>query len=99
VTQALASIGEESFETTILQDAHSLFWNSLITSGIVGTALWIAFFTILLVKAFRKIKREQSALLVILGICIYLAQGLVNGPQILTTPIFLVELGIFCAIL
>jgi hypothetical protein len=51
-----------------------------------------------LVKAFRKIKREQSALLVILGICIYLAQGLVNGPQILTTPIFLVELGVFCGI-
>jgi O-antigen ligase len=98
VGQALETIGEQQYENTWIQDAHNVLLNSLITSGIIGTLLWAVLLGVLLVCALKKIKYRETCLFVIIGIAVYLAQGIANGPQILTTPVFLTELGVFCSV-
>jgi hypothetical protein len=52
----------------------------------------------LLKQAFSQIDEKPVMLFVITGLFTYLGMGLVNGPQILVTPLFLTQLGVFAAI-
>lgn len=99
VSQALGLVSAAEFDDTIIADAHNIVLNTLITSGIVGVVLWTVFIGIILICGFRSIKTHKEALLIIVGICIYVLQGMVNGPQILTTPFFLVEIGVFLSMI
>lgn len=67
-------------------DAHNIILNSLITSGLVGTVLW----------GFL-IRCGLRRLMGISFVLVFLAQGIVNGPQIITTPIVLFMFGVILA--
>ena len=88
-----------TFTRQLVADAHNIYINTLLTNGIIGLFLWSAVFVMLIKKAFNSISDMKEALIVIVGIFAYLAQGVFNGPQILTSPIMLVEVGVFMAIL
>lgn len=95
IDKALANIGGAEFGNSMIADAHNIVINTLVTSGIVGTILWIVMLGLMLVKAIRHIEKNKECLLVISGILGYCLQGMVNGPQIFTTPILLVGMGIW----
>lgn len=84
--------------TDVIMDAHNIALNTLVTSGILGVLLWGAFLFLLLKKGLQLCADHEYALFIVVGICTYITQGIVNGPQIITTPIFLVELGILWGI-
>ena len=86
-------------DSAVIMDAHNIFLNTLITSGIVGTLSWGAFLLTLLKKGLQLCADHEDSLFIVVGIIVYLIQGLVNGPQIITTPIFLIELGIYWGII
>lgn len=99
VYNALETIQEGYLGTDTIQDAHNIFLNSLITSGIIGTLLWIVLLGLLISSAIRLVDKKEEALLVIAGVAAYVAQGMVNGPQILSTPFFLMLLGLYWSII
>lgn len=79
-----------------ISDAHSIYFNTLITSGIIGCILWAVFIGILFYRAIRMIQQKKDhGIYVLIGLLCILIQGLVIGPQIITTPIILTEFGVF----
>lgn len=79
-----------------ISDAHSIYFNTLITSGIIGCVLWAVFIGILSYRAIRMIQQKKDhGIYVLIGLLCILIQGLVIGPQIITTPIILTEFGVF----
>ena len=48
-----------------------------------------------IIEGFKLLKENERGLFVVIGLLAYVAQGLINGPQSITTPVFLIELGIF----
>lgn len=79
-----------------ISDAHNIYFNTLITSGIVGCILWAAFIGILFYRAIRMIQQKKDhGIYVLIGLLCILIQGLVIGSQIITTPIILTEFGVF----
>jgi hypothetical protein len=84
--------------TDTIMDAHNIFLNTLITSGILGTAAWGVLLFTLIKKGLQLSADHENALFILIGIATYLIQGLVNGPQVITTPVFLTELGVLWGI-
>jgi hypothetical protein len=84
--------------TDTIMDAHNIFLNTLITSGIIGMAAWGVFLSVLIKKGLQLCADHENALFILVGIATYLIQGLVNGPQVITTPVFLTELGVLWGI-
>ena len=78
-----------------IADAHNVFLNSLVTSGIVGTVIFTSIIVLILYRGFKLLKENERGLFVVIGLLAYVAQGMINGPQSITTPVFLIELGIF----
>ena len=79
-----------------ISDAHNIYFNTLITSGIIGCVLWAVFIGILFYRAIRMIQQKKDhGIYVLIGLLCILIQGLVIGPQIITTPIILTEFGVF----
>ncbi|MDY3796851.1 MAG: hypothetical protein SOZ81_09165, partial [Agathobacter sp.] len=81
-----------------IADAHNEFLNSLVTSGIIGTAIITAIIVLILIRGFRLLKENEKGLFVVIGLLAFIAQGMINGPQSITTPVFLLELGVFWCI-
>jgi hypothetical protein len=98
VNQALALSGTNLLGTDELVDAHNIFLNSLLTSGVVGTALALAFLLWLSVHSIRMLKEKETALLAAMIVLTYAAQGMLNGPQVLTEPVYLVGIGVAAGI-
>ena len=75
-------------------DAHNEFLQFLLTTGILGVT---GYFGTLLSGLFGKNRvREPSPYF--LMIAAFMAQGLVNNPQIVTTPLLFIVLGICLAV-
>lgn len=98
VQQALATVGESQLGEEIIQDAHNIFLNSLLTSGIIGTILLAGMLIGLLVKSIRLTKEKEEALFGVMIVAVYLVQGMLNGPQILTEPVYMVAFGVVAGI-
>lgn len=94
VQQALAIAGESQLGGEIIQDAHNIFLNSLLTSGVVGTLLLTGLLIGLLVKCIRSTGKRDVALFGCMIIVTYFTQGMLNGPQILTEPVYMVAFGV-----
>jgi hypothetical protein len=97
VNQALACFGENQLGAEQLMDAHNIFLNSLLTSGFVGTAFGVAFLIWLFVRSVRSLRENEMGLLGCMIVLAYAAQGMVNGPQVLTEPVYLVGFGVAAA--
>ena len=98
VQQALAVAGESQLGGEIIQDAHNIFLNSLLTSGVVGTILMAGFLIGLLVKCIRLTEKRNVALFGCMIVVTYFTQGMLNGPQILTEPVYMVAFGVVAGI-
>lgn len=75
-------------------DAHNEFLQFLITTGILGV---IGYFGLLVSSAIRDIRLVEKSPVFMMGTMVvssFLAQGLVNNPQIITTPHLFLLLGI-----
>lgn len=80
-------------------DAHCEFLQILFTTGIIGVIGYFGISLSVLVHCIRAYHRNcPEALLGVLAVSAYLAQGMVNNLQIATTPLWFVMLGVFCAI-
>ena len=80
---------------SVYVDAHSEFLQSLLCHGIFGFTAYIGFFvSSAAVFLLRFVKKNSAQSLVgILCIAGFLGQGLVNNPQVLTTPLVFVLMG------
>lgn len=80
-------------------DAHCELLQMLFTTGIVGTAGYFGMAVSALAASIRAYRNNHAlALMGILAVSSYLAQGLVNNLQIATTPLWFILLGLFCAV-
>lgn len=86
-------------EQNILADAHNVFLDLLISSGIVGVVSFFGISVHILAKAIRLAKQQPVMLIVIMGIVAWMAVGLLNANLIVTTQIYFGMLGVFWAIL
>lgn len=77
-------------------DAHNEGLQYLLSIGIVGTMLYFAILLGIFVSAVKAIRAgNENAMFAVCAIPAFLAQGLVNNPQIVTTPLLFIGLGIF----
>lgn len=40
-------------------------------------------------------KENEKGLFIVAGLLVFLAQGMINGPQSITTPVIITEFGVF----
>ncbi len=104
IYQALETIGlgvrTVNDTTEMIVDAHSIYFNTLLTSGILGVVAWGGFLVYLFIQTAKSITEKKSTgIVTLVGLVSILVQGLVVGPQIFTTPVILIEFGIFSALL
>ena len=100
VSRSLALISEAYNQSgQLIQDAHSVIINTLVTNGLVGLLLWAALFAVVLAKAFSVVRNRPEAIVSITGLLAFAAQGMLNGPQSITTPVFLVLMGVSAGVL
>lgn len=78
-------------------DAHSEFLQFLATTGIVGVSGYFGLLVSMVVKTVQKSSYNPVMIMGTVTIASYLAQGLVNNPQIFTTTELFVFLGILNA--
>ena len=84
-----------AFPGAVLADAHNIYLDMLISSGILGV---IGFFGVIVGALSKSVKRfKESPIAVCAAMCIgaYLTAGVLNGHLIVTTPIFFILLGCF----
>lgn len=73
-------------------DAHNEFLQFLVTSGVVGT---LSYFGLFVVSIVRGLTRKTSIGAVASAVClVWLVQGIVNNPMVLTTPYLFIAFGI-----
>jgi hypothetical protein len=99
VSQALSLTGAGQVGSAALVDAHNIFLNCLLTSGVIGTVLLVVFLLGLLVDSVRAIKKTDAALAGCMIVLAYAVQGMFNGPQVLTEPVYLVGFGVAAGII
>lgn len=75
-------------------DAHNEALQFLTVTGILGAVSYFGMQISLLASCIRSRKENTIALLGCVGIVSYMLQGLVNNPQVFTTPLFFIFLGI-----
>lgn len=75
-------------------DAHNECLQFLAVTGIMGAASYMGMQVSLFISCLRGRKEAQVLLLGCIGILAYLMQGLVNNPQVFTTPLYFIFLGI-----
>lgn len=99
-TTAIIESAEVGLAAGATIDAHCEFLQMLFTTGIVGVIGYFGISLSVLVRCIRAYRRNcPEALAGVLAVSTYLAQGMFNNPQIATTPLLFVMLGIFCAML
>lgn len=76
-------------------DPHNLYLQMFVTMGIAGVIGFFGLMFAILHKAFRRYHENQLQIIVILTICAYLFQGMVNSATIHTFPLLFVLLGLF----
>lgn len=86
------------FGGAVLVDSHNEFLYILSTLGIVGVIGYFGLMVSYLARCFRTAKENPLLLLGAAAILASLLQGLVNSPQIFSTPLLFVLLGILQAI-
>lgn len=75
-------------------DAHNELLQFLAVTGILGMISYMGMQISLLVSCIRLRKTQPLAVVGIIGITAYMLQGIVNNPQIFTTPLFFLFLGV-----
>ena len=81
-------------------DAHNEILQVLLSLGVMGVIIYLGVFVGILVLSLQVYRSgNKNALYAMLCIPAYLAQGLVNNPQIATTPLIFIGLGIFLNII
>lgn len=86
------------FGGAVLVDSHNEFLYILSTLGIAGVIGYFGLMFSYLVRCFRGVKDNPLLLLGVAAIGASLLQGLVNSPQVFSTPLLFVLLGILEAI-
>lgn len=80
-------------------DAHSEYLQMLLTTGIVGVVGYFGMIGYTLIKSIKVCRADENALFAVACIWAFLAQGIVNNPQMTTVPLLFVGLGIFLGVL
>lgn len=75
-------------------DAHNECLQFLAVTGIMGAVSYMGMQISLFISCLRRRKEAQVLLIGCIGILAYLMQGLVNNPQVFTTPLYFIFLGI-----
>lgn len=75
-------------------DAHNEALQFLAVTGILGVVSYFGMQVSLWVSCVRNRNESTAALLGCVGIAAYMLQGLVNNPQVFTTPLLFLFLGI-----
>lgn len=81
-----------------LLDAHNEFLQYLVTTGVVGVAGYFGFLFYHISSWWKKYAENPILIMGVVTVCSYLAQGLVNNPQIFITACLFVFLGIMKSI-
>jgi O-antigen ligase len=89
--EGLAQYGDNSTNA-----AHNEYLNYLITQGIVGLGAYLALVIGCVIQALRQAKKEPYYMVFLSAVLCYGVQALVNIAQPITTPLFVVFLGL-CA--
>ena len=84
-----------SVKNQVFIDAHSEYLQMLMTTGIVGCIGYFGMIAATLVNCIRNMKKrgKEQSLPGIVFLSAFLAQGLLNNPQIATTPLLFVWMG------
>lgn len=90
-----ATYGTVDTNGVLFIDAHNEYIQMLVTMGIVGAFAYIGTMVYLLAMSVRAFAKNEEALLGVVGVAAFMAQGMVNNPQIVTTPLMFCEFGIF----
>ncbi len=80
-------------------DAHNEYLQMLVTTGIAGFIGYFGMILTVLAKSVRSVAKDERALLGIVGIAAFLAQGIANSSQITILPFVFIGLGIYLSIL
>lgn len=75
-------------------DAHNEALQFLAVTGLFGMTSYMGMQISLLVTCIRKHKTKMLAVLGCVGITAYILQGMVNNPQVFTTPLLFIFLGV-----
>ena len=86
-------------EASVLADAHNVFLDMLISSGIIGAVSFMGISVHILVKAIKMAKKQPVVLAAILGILAWMAVGLLNANLNVTTQVYFGMLGVFWALI
>ena len=95
--QALqANYGAEMLEKykSAFYDAHNEILQFLTVSGILGVVSYMGMQISVIISGIQKKKNSSIAILSCVVVLSYIAQGLVNNPQVFTTPLLFLFLGI-----
>lgn len=82
----------ESLGYNTFIDAHSEYLQALASTGLIG---FIGYLGMLITTLIHSFKNRKNGIIAISFVITFMAQGLVYGPQITTTPILFIMLGIF----
>ena len=86
-------------EASVLADAHNVFLDMLISSGIIGAVSFMGISVHILVKAIKMAKKQPVLLTAILGILAWMAVGLLNANLNVATQVYFGMLGVFWALI
>lgn len=84
-----------SYPRNTLADAHNVWLDLLITTGLVGVIAYTAFFISLIKESLRVAKTNPLALVSLLVIAAYIGGGMNNGNLMVTTPVAYLLVGTF----
>ncbi|WP_099469014.1 O-antigen ligase family protein [Konateibacter massiliensis] len=80
--------------TTVFWDAHNEPLQFLATTGILGMVSYMGMQISLMVSCIRQRNIQPAAVIGCAGIVAYMLQALVNNPQVFTTPLLFIFLGV-----
>lgn len=91
-----ASFREESmvYLGSSLRDPHNEMMQVLVDMGLIGVLGYFGLLTVTLLWALRTWRQNQVQIAVVVTLCVYLMQGLVNGYSIYHLPLLFVFLGL-----
>lgn len=90
MTSSLTSVMDSAMN---YDNAHNEYLQYLVTSGILGLLLYMAFCGSVLVRLYHSSKDEPFGIALCCIIVIYMAQAFFNLNQPMTTPLFFIILG------
>ncbi|MCM1224627.1 MAG: O-antigen ligase family protein [Lachnospiraceae bacterium] len=77
-----------------LRDPHNELLQMLVDMGILGVVGYFGLLAVTFVRALRMWRKNELQIVVIITLCVYLLQGLVNGYSIYHLPILFIFLGL-----